>query len=242
MVLPLDDNEVKRLAIDLLKTPTPRTKQTRIGASGIGDPCPYCLVQALLANKQGQSQYWLGARIGDAIHKLLESEVLKHIVKPESYHFNALVGADSEKTIYLGNIPGYGDIWSTPDLYLPAKNHLIDWKTSKRDKSFKYYATGEIPVKYIYQIMLYARGLIAAGKQVDKVSFVFINRDGTSDRDVIVISFDYNEALADEAWDRLEAAWQWLEAGNDPETLPSDPQCYVCQQVIHRMGPTLASN
>ena len=233
----LDDSELKRLVVDLLTTKSERTKQRKIGASGIGDPCPYCLAHALLGTGQRQSKYWLGAKIGDAIHKLLETEAAKHVETPESYHFNALKGAKLEEKIYIGTIPGYGDVYSTPDLYLSTENHLVDYKTSKRTKVEQYRLSGILPTRYLYQVMLYARALIARGQRVDKISFVFINRDGTGERDVVVFSVDYNEALADAAWDRVVSAWEWLEDGGDPETLPSDPDCYVCDQVIHRMGP-----
>jgi hypothetical protein len=90
-------------------------------------------------------------------------------------------------------------------------------------------------VQYIYQGQLYARGLEDAGYTVEKISFVFINRDGTNERDVRIFTYDYDRAMADEAWDRTVAAWNWLENGNDPETLPSDPNCYNCNQVLGRI-------
>lgn len=222
--------------LDLLKTQKARDKQRTIGASAIGDPCAYCLAQTLLNAQSQTGQYWLGAKIGDAIHALLELEAMKHLLE-KTGKFKALFGARLEKSVYIGTIPGYGDIWSTPDLYLTAENHLVDYKTSKRTKVETYRATGKLPIRYIYQVMLYARALIEAGFSVDRISFVFINRDGTSDRDVVVFSMDYDAALANEAWDRVVAAWAWLEAGGDPETLPSDPDCYVCNSVTHRMGP-----
>ena len=224
--------------LDLMKEPTQRTQQRKIGASGIGNPCAYCLAQSLLGGQGGKiGQYWLGARIGDAIHALLEEEASKYL-NTTNGKFKYFAGARLEKKIFVGNVPGYGDIYSTPDLYLTSENHLIDYKTSKRSKVDMYRLDNStLPTTYLYQVMLYARALIAAGYPVDKVSFVFINRDGTSDRDITVISFDYDESLADEAWDRMVAAWEWLEDGNDPETLASDPNCYVCNNVLHRMGP-----
>lgn len=234
----LDDAQLKKLILDVLKVPTVRTQQRKIGASGIGNPCAYCLATSLIGGQGGKiGQYWLGARIGDAIHALLEHEAEKYL-NTTNGKFKYFAGARLEKSVYIGTVPNYGDIYSTPDLYLTAENHLVDYKTSKRSKVDMYRLDNStIPTQYIYQVMLYARALIAAGHPVDKISFVFINRDGTSDRDVVVISFDYDETLANEAWDRLLLAWQWLEDGNDPETLPSDPNCYVCSNVLHRMGP-----
>src|SRR5690554_2207235 len=124
----LDDPILKRLVLDLLRSPSARTKQRKIGPSGIGDPCAYCLAQALLANKPGQSQYWLGAKIGDAIHKLLETEAAQHVKGPLSYHFKALANAKLEESVLIGTIPGYGEVWGSPDLYLTAENHLVDYK------------------------------------------------------------------------------------------------------------------
>jgi hypothetical protein len=233
----LDDAGLKRLVTDLLTTKSERTKQRKIGASSIGNPCPYCLAHALIGTEQRQGKYWLGAKIGDAIHKLLETEASKHVDKPENYRFNALKNARLEEKVFIGNIPGYGDVFSTPDLYLSTENHLVDYKTSKRIKVEQYRLSGKLPIKYLYQVQLYARALIRAGYPVDKISFVFINRDGTGERDVVVFSVDYDEKLADKAWDRVVSAWKWLEAGGDPEILPSDPDCYVCDQVLHRMGP-----
>jgi len=231
----LDDAELKRLILDLLRTKKKRDKQRKIGASGIGDPCLYCLAHALLGTQQRPSKYWLGAKIGDAIHALLEKEVLKHILTPQSYHFKVLQGALPEQTVYIGTIPGYGDVYSTPDLFITSEGHLVDYKTSKRAKVEGYRLGNPLPARYIYQIQLYARALVALGHKVEKLSFVFINRDGTGDSDVVIISLDYDQTLADEAWDRVVSAWQWLEAGGDPETLPSDPDCFVCNVLNHRM-------
>lgn len=176
----------------------------------------------------------MGARIGTAIHQALEDEAKPHVTKPEP-GFEAFKGAALEETLYIGTIPGYGDIYSTPDLYLAAEKHLVDYKTSKRTKTDEYQITGDLPVQYLYQVQLYARGLEDAGKPVDKISFLFINRDGVGDRDVIVISVDYDRKLADEAWDRVCSAWVWLTEGNDPESLDSDPNCFVCHVLTGRI-------
>jgi hypothetical protein len=180
------------------------------------------------------SPYWLGAKIGDAVHALLEYEASKHLNEDQGV-FKVFKGARLEKAVFIGDIPGYGSIWSTPDLYLTAENHLVDYKTSKRSKVDYYAATGELPTMYQYQVQLYARALEDMGYKVDKISFVFINRDGTSDKDIKIFSVDYNRALADEAWDRVVSAWEWVKDGGDVESLPSDPECFYCSMIIHRM-------
>ena len=191
----LDDSELRNVMIGLLRTKSARSKQRKIGASGIGDPCAYCLCRTLSMalvsepTEEKDSPYWLGAKIGDAVHALLEHEASKHLNDDEGM-FKVFNGARLEQAVYIGEIPGYGSIWSTPDLFLTAENHLVDYKTSKRSKVDYYKATGELPTKYLYQVQLYARALDDMGIQVDKISFVFINRDGTSDRDVVVFSVE----------------------------------------------------
>ena len=184
--------------------------------------------------EEKDSPYWLGAKIGDAVHALLEHEASKHLNDDEGM-FKVFNGARLEQAVYIGEIPGYGSIWSTPDLFLTAENHLVDYKTSKRSKVDYYKATGELPTKYLYQVQLYARALDDMGIQVDKISFVFINRDGTSDRDVVVFSVDYDRELADKAWDRVVSAWEWVQDGGDIETLASDPDCFYCSVIARRV-------
>lgn len=201
----------------------------------MGNPCPYCLACALVAKDSGGMQtYWLGAKIGTAIHALLEHEELKHVITPQSKQFKSLRGALVEQSIKLGEIKGYGEIWSKPDLFLVNDKHLIDHKTSKRAKSDQYVLKNTVPEQYVAQGMLYARGLEDAGYEVEQISFVFINRDGTSDRDVRVISYPYDRTVADAVWDRVVAAWEWIERGNDIESLPSAPGCYRCEQILGR--------
>jgi hypothetical protein len=222
--------------LDLLKTQKARDRQTTIGASAIGDPCAYCLARHLSDGSSSIGQYWLGAKIGDAIHMLMELEAQKHVGGGTDAKFKSLIGARLEESVFIGTIPGYGDVNSTPDLYLTAEKHLVDYKTSKRSKIDEYRLNPDaLPTRYLYQIMLYGRALVAMGYPVEKVSFVFIARDGTSDRDVTVISFDYDETLADEAWNRVVLAYEWLQDGGDIDTLESDPHCYVCSQILHRM-------
>lgn len=223
----LSDAEVKRLTLDLLKSPSERDRQRKVGASQISNPCDYCLGRALHGGPSEPNHWWLGARIGTAIHGALEYEAEKHIDTPRSYHFDALEGAVIEEKIELGFIPGYGYINSKPDLVLVKHNHLIDHKTSTKVKIDKYKLDG-VPIAYVYQTQLYAWGLNKAGTQIDRISLNFIARDGTTDEHIWVHSFDYDESLAVRAWERLESIWAFIKDGGNVNRLNSHPDCFSC--------------
>jgi len=221
------------LILDMLKNPSERDKQSLIGASEIGNPCDYCVGCRLLGRKQKESLYWLGGRIGTGIHAELEKEAEKHTVKAENYRFLPLEGARIEQKITLGTIDGLGTLKSKPDLVLVRDKHLLDHKTTSKTKLAKYKLDG-VPMQYVYQQSLYAWGLGKEGIEIERISLVFICRDGSGDNDIWIYSWDYDEAQALKAWDRLELIWKWLQDGNDVETLTSDPGCWYCNNVLQR--------
>lgn len=225
--MPLEDAQVKRLIIDLLKTPSERDQQRKVGASQISNPCDYCLGRALHGGQSEPNRWWLGARIGTAIHGALEAEEEKHTDRPRSYHFAALQDATIEEKIVLGTIPGYGTVSSKPDLALVAEAHLIDHKTTTKDKLKKYKLFG-VPTAYIYQTQLYAWGLNKQGTRIERISLNFICRDGSTDDDIWIHSFDYDESLAVKAWSRLESIWNYLQEGGKVADLESHEDCFTC--------------
>lgn len=225
----LSDEQVKRLTIDLLKSPSERDKQRKVGASQIANPCDYCLGLALKVggeSKNAGNRWWLGARIGTAIHGALEAEEEKHIDRPMSYHYDALEGAQIEERIHLGVIEGYGVIGSKPDLVLTKHNHLIDHKTSTKAKIARYKLDG-VPVAYIVQTQLYAWGLNKSGVTIERISLNFIARDGTQDSDIWVTSFNYDPEIAERAWYRLEKIYSYVQ-DNEVNTLQSHEDCFDC--------------
>lgn len=223
--------EVKSLTLGLLNSETERDRQRKVGASQISDPCDKHLAKALSGEPQQPSKYWLGGKMGTATHLLLESFI------PESKDED-LAGAVVEKKIVLGELENYGTINSKPDLYLPARSHLIDWKTATRDKTRKLrkFLDGETKdasseytlKKYIGQTQLYAWGLNNAGMEVENISLVFINRDGTNEADIWEHTFPYQEDLAIGLWDRLTWIWDKLTEGEHPDNFSGEDGCFLC--------------
>jgi hypothetical protein len=235
------DSRVKDLAVSLLRQESARDKQRKVGASQISDPCTYHLARALTLSGETPSKYWLGAKIGTAVHMLLEDAV----TKADLSELPELKNCKIEETIVLGELSGYGTIKSKPDLMLVEANHLIDWKTSTRTKSAKMqryldsvhsqeegkkvdtaseYTLG----KYVAQAQLYAWGLNCEGIDVDNCSLVFINRDGTTEADVWTYTFEYSQDYALSMWSRLQNLWSEIEAGLDIEQLERNPDCFKC--------------
>ncbi len=224
-------SKLRTLAISLLNARTERDAQKKVGASQISNPCTKHLALALAGVEPEPSKYWLGARVGTAIHSAIEAAI-------EKSDAEELAGALVEKKLILGEIDGYGTVSSKPDLILPAINHLVDWKTSTRAKTKKIQAwvdgvkqdasTTYTMQKYIGQTQLYAWGATQLGLQIDNISLVFINRDGTSDSDVLEYTFAYDESIALALWNRLVVLWEELQDGVHPESYAGHPECFNC--------------
>jgi hypothetical protein len=227
----LTDVEVKDLTVGLFKQQSDRDKQRKVGASNISDPCTRHLAKAMLNEPEAETKYWLGGKVGTAIHGFLESAI-------STDGTGLFDGALIEQKIILGDISGYGTVNSKPDLVLPANKHLIDWKTSSRTKVKKLQdlvaglkdndESKYTLQKYIGQAQLYAWGLNNSGTPIDRVSLVFINRDGTYENDIWIYSVDYEESIALALWNRVVSLWAELESGQHPDNYPAHPNCFKC--------------
>lgn len=226
----LSDDEAKDLVLNILKNPTERDKQTRIGASQIGDPCNYCFTLSVAGIPKRESRFWLAARLGTALHESVEiletsDEPWKHNVRLSPLKHSAV-----ERKILIADVPHYGEIWSRPDLVVEPSN-LFDWKTSKKDKIKRYKLDG-VPLQYRVQQNLYAYGLRQAGVPIERMHLVFVPLDGHFDEDIWLYSFDYDQSLVDTALQRVEAAAKWLADGGDIESIDSHPDCFYCNVIM----------
>jgi len=227
----LTNTEIMNLTVSLFKQESDRDKQRKVGASQISDPCTKHLAKALLAEPESEQKYWMGAKIGTAIHSFLESAI-------GSSSDTTFAGALVEQKVTLGKIPGYGTVSSKPDLVMPSANHLIDWKTSSRPKvkklkdlvdGVKHDSGAEYTLKkYIGQTQLYAWGMNQADIKVDGISLVFINRDGTYENDIWTHTYEYDESFAVALWNRLIRLWDELQNGAHPDNYQPNSECYKC--------------
>lgn len=148
----LTDDEVRRLAVDILKAPTARDKQQKIGASNLANGCDFCLASNLMGDMRETpmlDRAYMGRVLGTSLHGVAEGrqkswlaaarkaereqwdEIKRQALAPFARKYP---DAQVEKRIKLGSIKGYGAVGSTPDIFLPGEAHLFDWKGSKRQK------------------------------------------------------------------------------------------------------------
>lgn len=227
-----------------MKRQTERDKQSKIGASQFGSPCSRCVAEALIPHwhklqgieadvMEEGNKYWLGAHNGTAIHDYIEGRVNEY--EP---------GWITETKVTIGELEDYGKIGSRLDLYIPELKHVVDWKTSTRDKVKMYkiaevteaepYDTNEMArarftlQQYTGQIMSYAWGLEQQGYEVNNVSLVFICRDGKTDEDIWSYDLAYDKEYAQRVWTRLEAIWEAVKGGREINTFTAHPDCF-CQ-------------
>lgn len=233
------DDRVRELVLSLWKQASARDGQKKVGASDFSDPCDYHLALKLSGNGQGESKYWLGAKLGTAVHEFLEARIPESDLSQFPEFTNPLI----EQSIVLGELDGYGTIKSKPDLALVEGKHLIDWKTTKRDKSKQlqdviYGLAGETKTakasaytlkKYFAQTQIYAWGLNKSGVEIDGISLVFINRDGAQDSDLWTWTFPYDEEFAESIWKRLETLWERVRNNEPTESFTRDLECFNCK-------------
>nr|DAW17365.1 MAG TPA: Exonuclease [Caudoviricetes sp.] len=227
----LTDKQIVDFTAGLFLQQSERDKQKKVGASNISNPCTRHLAHDLVGTPQGESKYWMGARIGTAIHSYLEKAI-------ELTDDPLLDSAIVEKKITLGEIEGYGTISSKPDLVLPNHKHLIDWKSSLRAKVKKLrnlndgLSSDEGSIytvkRYVGQGQLYAWGLNKMGIEIEAITMLFINRDGTNETDIWPYTFEYDESIALALWARLENLWAELQDGVHPDSYLADPNCFSC--------------
>jgi len=146
------DEEIRHLAISLLKLPTARDQQTRVGASNISNQCDRCLAYNFAGDDRSTpilDQAWMGRVLGTAFHGLLESRMRDLLGEGDNLderqlavarrHMELMVGsfpqAKPETHVFFGQLENYGAVGGTIDLDLGEDDdQLIDWKGSDRQK------------------------------------------------------------------------------------------------------------
>lgn len=221
--------------LGILQAQTARDKQVSIGASNLSNGCTLCLARQMVAGQQSdinEGMYWLGAKLGTAVHEYLD----EHNPHPDL--------VNGEKRVIIGDIEGYGTVGSTTDAYFTESEICADWKTTTREKlkwiklaiadepnEYEVTKVREARFKlaaYQRQVWLYAKGLRNAGKTVTGCAIVFICRDGLNENDIWEWTFPFDEAKAEEAWNRGVRLWTWIQDGGNVEDLKPHPQCWPC--------------
>jgi hypothetical protein len=183
---------------------TPRTLQTRIGPSEVGNPCDACLISKLagIPERREPGTSWLPF-IGTAVHEQL-----------------ALFFADAnegqrrarfliETTVSVGDIGGE-DITGHADLYDTLTGEVTDWKIVGVTKLRDVKRTGLPGVDYRVQAHLYGYGFTRRGLPCQRVRVAFLPRNATTLVDAVIWHEPYDQAIAFQALDRARQFAGWI--------------------------------
>lgn len=172
---------------------SPRSQQQTLGCSEAGDECTRKIAYRMAGTKKVNNPDPLKANMGTAFHTWLDNGM-------QAYQ-EELVTGDREWITET-------EVWPAKflkghvDLYSRLRFLVLDWKTTSADILKTWAKAGEIPTKYLVQIMLYGKGMINAGYRVDRVGLVGINRSGTF-KDILVLTVAYDEQVVQDALRRV---------------------------------------
>lgn len=204
--------DFRDLIIDQIKAETDRDKQRLIGPSSMGG-CPYCLAHQM-AGTAPKRPFSFYPKLGTAFHYYME-------------HHMTIPGMETEQKVDICEIPGYGKIKGTIDLYYQPEGIVGDYKLVGKNTLSKVKLDGP-SITYRVQGHLYGYGKAQLGHDVKEIHILFVPRDGGNINALVDWSEPYNEALALAAIDRTKEVWEHVTAGNI-EDIPSDEDCYDCK-------------
>ena len=154
----------------------PRSLQTTIGPSEVGNPCDHCLAAKLAGWKTTEQDVpWLPF-VGTAVHAALEELVNRYEANRNAVHTTGRRFL-TEARVMVGTIAGQ-EIWGSTDLVDLEAGMTNDWKivgaTTLRS------AKGGPSQVYRVQAHLYAKGWNDAGHTVRHVGISYLPRNAVS--------------------------------------------------------------
>jgi hypothetical protein len=132
-------------AIEKHANSRPRSLQTMVGPSDLGDTCDHCLSAKLAGWQKRQELAWL-PYIGTAVH-----EYLAHAFDSDEWI--------SETSSMVGHVDGM-PVWGTADLFHIPTRTVVDFKVVGQ-ATLTAAKRGDVREQYQRQVHLYARGLEA---------------------------------------------------------------------------------
>lgn len=206
---------------------TERDQQTRIGPSNLSTTCARCLADAMLGTSESSTAYELTSTIGTALHEMLEERV-------DQYEPDLL----TERKVTVGEVPGYGTIKGTADLFDPSTGTVVDYKTTTRTKARQYKNAytfdkddrvvfhNDTLHRHYRQAHLYAHGY-AHHYDVDQVAILYIPRDGHNRSDLVWLSFPYDDTLAPQILATAGEVYDYARRFS-VDDVASNPDCFTC--------------
>lgn len=146
----------------------PRSLQTAIGPSELGNPCDHCLAAKLAGWDKNPSGAWLPF-IGTATHDHLAAIFHTHELYQDTRRFIP------EHRVTVGHLAGV-PITGTCDLFDAATGTVIDFKIVGATTLDRARRHGPTPT-YLTQVNLYALGWANAGQHVEQVAIYYLPRN-----------------------------------------------------------------
>lgn len=172
----------------------PRSQQVKIGPSEIGAPCARRIGYKLLQIPERPTPPNWKATVGTALHAWLE-EVFGNV--NDRFDEPRFLLEQKVQVGEVGGIPVKGSC----DLFDRATGTVVDWKTVGPTQLKKYKASGPGD-QYRAQAHLYGQGWVNAGHTVERVSIVFLPRNGEL-TDSYVWHEQFDPQVAEQALQRL---------------------------------------
>jgi hypothetical protein len=189
-----------------------RSRQAEIGSSEVGWPCDRRVVYKLNGTPESnRGDDPLRRLIGTGGHKVL-ADVFRDLDGGRG------IFMVEQPVVYRG-VPGTAD--------LAWLDTVIDWKFTSVEKIKRLKREGP-PRNYLVQLNMYAAGLRAAGYDITTVALCFVPIDADHKsglRGMWVSRQPFNQALADDAVDRLERLRGLRPSQVDPKP---DRLCAYC--------------
>ena len=168
-----------------------RSTQVQIGPSELGGCRRKVWYRLNNQPETNDNELKLAAIMGTAIHTAIESSLAEN------------------KDVLLERTVEYGGMKAHVDCFIPGTGDVVDWKTVKA-KNLSYFPSQQ----QRWQVQVYGYLIDKSGLgKVQNVNLVAIPRDG-DERDILVHSEPYDEAVA------LEAL-NWLEAIKTSDQIPN---------------------
>lgn len=201
----------------------PRTLQTALGPSEVGNACDRCLVH-LLAGQRGReiATPWLPT-VGTAVHAWLEA-----VFSPDPRFI-------TEGRVCVGELGGE-PLCGSSDLFDTHTGTVVDWKIT--GKSTRVAAQRHGPsLTYQRQAHLYGAGWAALGHDVKTVAIAFLPRDHVSLSASYVWQAPFSPQIAQDTLDRANRFLAWLDAFGLDAVLSATPEHtgdeFSCRKVYH---------
>lgn len=165
----------------------PRTQQTHLGISEVGNPCPRRIIHTLQRTPRVNRGDPLAAWIGTAVHVALAEAIRR----------------DREWLTEIPvHIPGY-DLPGTVDAWHPRLGIVLDWKVVG-ESTLRTVRTQGPGDQYRTQLHLYALALQSIGGAAHRVVIAFIPRSGRL-ANVHLWEEPYQDQVAEHGLARLES-------------------------------------